>query len=250
MNDESKRRQEFIDSLKAKGLEIDENGMIVRKDNLPLLKLWMSENFMCIFSFGNGTLEHVTDKELMETKQMFKTCKELRERSSDEQVLFRYAFTFLTHNLKIHLARLRGSKAVTKGRQLAEIVMNETIDPLLELAMQTGLPYDFTQNPIIEEKITVFAGSKKQPKAPEGFKKAAKVLHEKFNKLNGKKQGIPDFACSVAFQVDYWLKKFMPGITTIAIIRDLFTAIDLAEYDTDITQIHKYIKRGKKYFSK
>jgi hypothetical protein len=256
MAENSKLIEEFLKRLEEKGLRIDENGKISRKGVLPLLHLWVQNNFLVVYSFGDCTIGSTAAEE-KQTKKIFKSCHEIEKLSQDKRKLFFFAFSSLIHNLKIHLHRLQNQKGQKKGYILSEIIMGDEMDPIAELAMTNPeIKYDWNKNPIVEKKIEIFKGShsKKSPKITGDddpiFKEAAKVLSKKINKVNGATKGIPEFVNSLSFQIDYWLKKIMPGIKTNAIIRDVLSYLDLEQYCYNIKQIDNYIKRGKKLLSK
>jgi len=221
---------------------------------MPKLELWVQKNFPIVFCFGTYNIG-CTLEENREAKIIFKKCQEIKRLTGDEQILFFFAFGSLISNLRIHLEGLKNNKPKKKGQQLVEIVIGDKLDPIAELALtDPNIQYDWNKDPFIEEKITIFAGSesKKKPKVTEGLDpvltEAAKELHKRLNKANGKKKGIPDFVNSVAYQVDSCLKKLIPEMTTGAIIRDLFLTLHLDDINpiyVDISQIDNFIKRGR-----
>lgn len=252
--DNEKLFQESLKRLEERGLYLDENGLPQRKNNHALIDHWVGQNFPFVFNYGMHKLIF-TDKEEKETRKIFKKTKQIENLNEIDRKLFFIAFASLICNLKIHLRLLKENvpdlikkgRKLKDGQQLHEIFIDDEIDPIAELAMQDpGVEYDWSKDPIIEKKIRIYKGSKKKPEVDdEELSDAAKIISKKLNKFAGVKKGIPDFACNVAYQVDFWLKRFFPGIKTNAIIRDLFSTLQFSPYD-DIAQIDNLIKRGKK----
>jgi hypothetical protein len=239
--------------LEERNMYLDETGRPRKKRSMAGIELWVQQNFIVAFNYGNRRL-NFNKQDLAETIKIFKYCDEINNLDKNSLPLFRFAFASLVHNMKIELEELQDQKPLKDGYKVHEIIIDDEIDPMVELAMTTpGIEYDFSKDPIIEKKIEIFKGPKKPPKVSDGLdpvlNDAAKALQKISNKQTGEKKGIPQFVNNAAFLVDYWLKRLMPEITTLAIIRNLFYYVGLTGYD-DISNIDNYIKRGKEAYYK
>jgi hypothetical protein len=190
------------------------------------LNLWVMDNFWTIHNYGDLQVSF-TPEELLEAKQILKSRSELNKLKVDDKVCLFEAVAAYIHNVKDELIKRENIKPVKKGQILkAENFETE------------------------EDKIIIYRGSKKRkpPKVDSNldpiFTEAAQNISNSLNKFQHKNKRIPELAYRVAYEVDFYLKKLMPEITTDSIITKLYKAVGLVGYDK-INHINLYIQRGK-----
>jgi hypothetical protein len=167
-----------------------------------------------------------TDEELLKANAIFKSRSELEQLDSEDRKFLLQTYAALIHRCKMQYEDLESFKSNAKKGQII-----------------VTLPGFGTGEPL----ITVRRGTPKKypPKVKDGndpnLAEAAKIYAKAVNRYHGKKQGIPFFIHKLIDEIDFWLTRLMPGITTDTIISETLRAIGAWGFDNS-----KYINTRKK----
>lgn len=207
------------------------------------LRTWITDNFRVIGDYGGHRIHRDLEYDagdVEKAKDFFKKHAAKVQTLQHPGYLYK-AMAIFIQTLKEHIQLLESGEKNNRAEDiltLREIIINGKKVSHIAFNIDKQL-HKITDPGMIDLIINAIC-----LKFPGMGDAQAQLISDKLRIVNRENKGIPDFVYRVSYLTDITLKKIMPGITTLQIIRDLLWEIDLHNY-ADVSRISKYIQRGK-----